>query len=414
MCKEFTCVDDVLQLLRQLDASKICTGNRSERFSSLAQSHKGVFKDKRGKQIYRKSDSDHACFSIGKMIAYYENGTIRHVNCHYVIKETLEMCEQCVHYRQTLLVLSRRKEVQAKTSSSWIDPSSHVNYLCLDTPQKVQRMKRLHDDNRKMAKRQYRLERKLSEAIEGKGVNVDEELATDLFSVMEEEEQHIENEYPEGSFQRVFWQQQKKAASVKGKKGMRWHPLMIRFCLYIRHHSSKAYEALRQSGCISLPSQRTLRDYSHSVKAMPGFSNEVDDQLKAAAKPLTLKEWEKLVVLLVDEIYIKEDLVYDKHEGTLIGFMNLGEVNNHLLAFEQSFDTDTDSNATALAKTALTFMVKGIFTSLRFPYAYFLCTTLTADMFFQPFWEAVYRIERAKLKVCNNIILLIIVTCDLS
>ena len=72
----FTCVDDVLQLLRQLDASKICTGNRSERFSYLAQSHKGVFKDKRGKQIYRKSYSDHVCFSIGKM-------SIRHVNCHY-------------------------------------------------------------------------------------------------------------------------------------------------------------------------------------------------------------------------------------------------------------------------------------------------------------------------------------------
>ena len=36
----------------------------------------------------------------------------------------------------------------------------------------------------------------------------------------------------------------------------------------------------------------------------------------------------------MDEVHIKEDLVYDKHEGTLIGFVNLGDTNNHLLQFE--------------------------------------------------------------------------------
>lgn len=51
--KEFTCVDDVLQLLRLLDASKICSGNRSQRFTSLAQSHKGVFKNKTSKYLHK-------------------------------------------------------------------------------------------------------------------------------------------------------------------------------------------------------------------------------------------------------------------------------------------------------------------------------------------------------------------------
>ena len=85
---------------------------------------------------------------------------------------------------------------------------------------------------------------------------------------------------------------------------------MIRFCVYLRHQSNKAYETLRQSGVISLPSQRTLRDYSHAVKAEPGFSNEVDQQLMLAAKVATSREWEKLVVTFVDEMYIREDLVH--------------------------------------------------------------------------------------------------------
>ena len=52
---------------------------------------------------------------------------------------------------------------------------------------------------------------------------------------------------------------------------------MIRFCLYLRHQSSKAYDTLRESDVIQLPSQDTLRDYSHAAE--PGFSYEVDDQL---------------------------------------------------------------------------------------------------------------------------------------
>ena len=100
------------------------------------------------------------------------------------------------------------------------------------------------------------------------------------------------------------------------------------------------------------------------MKAEASFSKEVDHQLMMAAKIDTCKEWEKLVVILLDEMYIREDLVYEKHSGSLIGFVNLGEINNHLLAFEQSLKEDSPLAGT-LAKTILTIMVKGIFTSLR-------------------------------------------------
>ena len=68
----------------------------------------------------------------------------------------------------------------------------------------------------------------------------------------------------------MFWNQQFEAAS-RNKHGMRWHPLMIRWCLYVQYLSSGAYEALRESGIIRLPSQRTLRDYTHHIEPAPAW-----------------------------------------------------------------------------------------------------------------------------------------------
>ena len=61
---------------------------------------------------------------------------------------------------------------------------------------------------------------------------------------------------------------QNKATAAKGSKGMRWHPLMIKWCLYLKSLSTAAYETLRD--VIRLPSTRTLRDYTHWMTAEPG------------------------------------------------------------------------------------------------------------------------------------------------
>ncbi len=75
---------------------------------------------------------------------------------------------------------------------------------------------------------------------------------------------------------------------------------------------------LRQSGCIQLPSQRTLTNYTHSVKSGSGFSAAVDLQLMQAVGMPSCQDWQKLVMLLLDEMYIREDLVYEKQTGKLV------------------------------------------------------------------------------------------------
>ena len=50
------------------------------------------------------------------------------------------------------------------------------------------------------------------------------------------------------------------------------------------------------------------------------FSYEID----------TIPDCQKLSTFVFDEVKIKEDLVYDKHSGEVVGFVNVGDVNNQL------------------------------------------------------------------------------------
>jgi len=68
----------------------------------------------------------------------------------------------------------------------------------------------------------------------------------------------IEKQFPEGTFRWLFWQEQMKAARKTDAKLMRWHPMMIKWCLNLKLLSSSAYHYLRSSGFVKLPSECTL------------------------------------------------------------------------------------------------------------------------------------------------------------
>ena len=324
--------------------------------------------------------------------------TIRHNDCSLLISKDAIRCHSCNNYRRTLHAMLSRYQTTADSVGK-IQTTSHTNYRYLSTPEKHQRMALLHKDSRAANMKIDRLKAKLSKVMEEKGVSLESTMTSDLSQIMANEESLALKDIPPGSFQHIFWQQQKEAAA-KNSRGMRWHPVMIKWCLFLQHQSSKAYETLRQSGCIRLPSQRTLRDYSQCVKSTPGFSTAVDSQLlQAAGLTPTSEAYEKLVVILIDEMYVREDLVYEKQTKRLVGFTSLGDMNDHLLAFERSIEDSCAEDVDDLAKTMMVFMVRGIFTKLRFPYAQFPCSSVTGDLLYQPFWTAVYRLERMEFKV---------------
>lgn len=169
---------------------------------------------------------------------------------------------------------------------------------------------------------------------------------------------------------------------------------MIRWCLNLKPLSSSSYHALRTSGFLKLPSERTLRDYTHFFKSKVGFQAEVDQMLVVEAKLSDLPDWKKHVVLLIDEMKIKESLVYDKNEAQIIGFVNLGGLDDQLAQLE-SGECGPDSVADHL----LAVMVRGIFTRIRFPYAHFFTRGIHEHDLFSIVWEAIERLEKLGFKV---------------
>ena len=214
----------------------------------------------------------------------------------------------------------------------------------------------------------------------------------------------IQQKYPEDSFRRLFWEQQLQALKAKDCRQVRWHPALIKLCLHLKFKSSSSYDALRSTGVLTLPSERTLRDYTHWMKSEVGFQSVVNEQLIMEAD--VKEEKDKYVVLVFDEMKIREDLVFDKHLCELVGFVNLGEINNILTEFERQCKGETDVvNEDAIAKHMLTFMARGIFTKLEFPYAQFPTRGVTADKLFPIVWDAVRNLEECGLKV-------MVTTCD--
>jgi len=68
----------------------------------------------------------------------------------------------------------------------------------------------------------------------------------------------------------------------------------------------------------------------HLSNASRGFSKKVDDMLVEAAEVKSCLEHNKYALLLLDRIHVRKDLVYFKCTGELIGFTNLGDINDHL------------------------------------------------------------------------------------
>ena len=83
--------------------------------------------------------------------------------------------------------------------------------------------------------------------------------------------------------------------------------------------------------------------------------------------------------------------------GSITGFIELGDINSHLLALEKQLNGD--QGEATVANSMLVLYVRGLFSKLNFPYAQFPCTSVSGDKMYDPFWEAVSRLELCGFKV---------------
>ena len=101
----------------------------------------------------------------------------------------------------------------------------------------------------------------------------------------------------------------------------------------------------------------------------------------------------RYIGILVDKMKIKEGLIFNKHSGELVGFENLGDLNNELAKLEE------EGAAPTIAKQVLVLMVQGLMFALKFLYAHFSTCGCTADQLYPIIWDAIRRLEAGGLKV---------------
>ena len=370
--------DNISSILKKIDSLVVCAGQPDERFVQMGAERK--------EKVFRSADGaivatvdDNAVITVGGKVI---TSTIRTTNCQLLVdvEYSSPHCASCSKYRSNLRAIYTR---WSSDHDHQTDTSNHTNNRFLNSPQKKEKLKMLKKRAGDAELKVKLLQKKITEMTSTEGESLDTSLHGDILSIMTEKNEDVMKTFHQGSFRRLFWEEQLKAASQKDPRQMRWHPLIIRWCLNLKLMSSSSYHAFRTAGFIKLPSERTLYDYSHFYQSKAGFHVELNKQLMKESNVDELSEPKLFCGLILDEMKVKENLVYNKHTGEVVGFVNLGEINNDLLRLENSiFHQHKQCQPNAIATHLLVILVRGIFIKLNFPYAHFATEGITADILF--------------------------------
>ena len=164
-----------------------------------------------------------------------------------------------------------------------------------------------------------KLQQKLQKLIEKDGVILNSTESEEISSLVKETSTEVQK-FPDNS---ILWEEQLKHNALKDKRQMKWHPLVIRFALSLKYASSAAYKQVTKLDSLALPSERTLRDYTHWCPTTNNVQLHFIQQLKKALKEESIDGDQKQFCLLMDEMKIKSGLVFSKPSGKLVGFCDL-------------------------------------------------------------------------------------------
>ena len=154
--------------------------------------------------------------------------------------------------------------------------------------------------------------------------------------------------------------------------------------------STGTYEHIRSSGFLELPHRTTLNQYTGFTDVGTGFNPDVLMRFRDDVNYNSLHECDKNVALLFDEMKIKAGLVYDRASGKLVGFTELGDLNEELDQFERMIDGNKEKEC---ATHIICFMARGLFKHYNYPIGYYSSLGFDSDQLYPIVWEAVRVLE---------------------
>lgn len=213
------------------------------------------------------------------------------------------MCDNCKKVQKLL-----KKRLDGRKDTGRVaHPNAPLSLLDDETLR--QTVRKLRQEKKTLETELQKVKLELAE----KCVSVDSALHEGLLKVLSNAD-----ESKMDPFVKLFWTEQKKAFTVKDR-GMKWHPMLIKFAIFLHRKSPGAYRTLRDCGILKLPGESTLQDYTSIFASKPGWQSHVIKRL--ANKASKLPESKKMVILLFDEMYIKSDLVFNRRTEELIGYV---------------------------------------------------------------------------------------------
>ena len=147
-----------------------------------------------------------------------------------------------------------------------------------------------------------------------------------------------------------------------------------------------------------MPHVNTLKKYINYTDTTSGFNPDVLEQLVTDSKLSTLQEFEKNVALSFDEIKIKAGLVYKKGSGKIVGFTDMGDINDEIKTLVDRCEKKKKEKVD-FASYINVFMVRGICSKLCSPIGYHSSMGFTGDQLFPLVWEATRILEGLGFRV---------------
>lgn len=229
---------------------------------------------------------------------------------------------------------------------------------------------------------------KIKLLLEKCAVPIDNTLSKDLLDILED----LRNPT---SVQQQFINMQEELAAQKRATGMKWFPTLIRYALFMRSTSQLG------SGMITLPSGKALFNFSQVLFKIKN-SFQKADVLQFREKPY-LKSCnfsESHYIVLIDEINVIDNLVYQKSNSELIGFVKLSDVKSEMDKIEEFIVADKCLDHRPIPSyTMLVYMVKGISNNVREVIGLLDAEDNSPQKVYDATWDVISTLELNNFKV---------------
>lgn len=161
----------------------------------------------------------------------------------------------------------------------------------------------------------------------------------------------------------------------------------------LHFYSPKAYEYVRSTFDLHLPSARTLRSWYSSVDCSPGFTAAAFDSLREKSEEYKSKRKVLKAGMIMDDMFVRQQSQYDLSKKEFLGHDTTG--------YKSASVSTKDDICTPLSTQVLVFMITGIDDDFKITIGYFFHTDISGEEQAALIDDALFRLNAIGIEVIS-------------